>query len=194
MTTTKSHAAQRWMNGDDVFDVLTAGTAFLSDLGNSADAVPGLQAAALMAKELVAVARVRLRCSKLLLCLIFLRHTNRAQQQGRLPRTCTAGHGVPLRDRMHIQCISRARSGRPFPRKCRSSVPVGVSTALSTYIENPCVLREFSAARDCMAKLSSHGTLLRTLWYQKDKQSIERARSNLAHVFSRFNVSIFRCP
>lgn len=43
-----------------------------------------------------------------------------------------------------------------------------------------------------MAKLSSRGKLRRVLQYQRDKRSIEDARRNLTHVFSRFNVGARR--
>ena len=66
---------------------------------------------------------------------------------------------------------------------------IGCSHRLNTLI-----LRELTNARDCMAKLSKRGTIRRTLRYQKDKRSIEGAKSNLAHAFSRFNVGIVRCP
>ena len=47
------------LNRDTALDALATGTTFLTALANSAVVVPGLQTAAAIAKEIVAIAQVR---------------------------------------------------------------------------------------------------------------------------------------
>ena len=51
-------ARRNRIDGDTVLDVLNTGSTFLAALSNGAVAVPGLQAAATVAKEVIAIAQV----------------------------------------------------------------------------------------------------------------------------------------
>ena len=94
------------VDGDTVLDILGAGSAFLTAISNGAVAVPGLQAAAAVAKEVIAIAQVRLqrdshsgRSSYSLKSLL-----DGAQQQGELLGTSAAGRRIHVCDRVRVRC------------------------------------------------------------------------------------------
>ena len=91
------------VDGDTVLDILGAGSAFLTAISNGAVAVPGLQAAAAVAKEVIAIAQVRLQRDS---------HLGRSsytladgeQQQGKLLRVGAAGCRIHVCHRVRVRC------------------------------------------------------------------------------------------